>query len=283
MEKIIIKSPAKINFGLNIVEKRQDGFHNIETIFYPLSLCDIITFEKSDSLIFSTTSGTLNKEDFENNLIIKAVRLLENTTGKKIKVRIHLEKNIPIGAGLGGGSSNAASALASLKEMFNLHINKGKLYELAFQLGSDVPFFLKPFPSYAELRGEKLFPVEFEINKHILLINPGIHIPTRWAYSVIKPRPSSFKLTVLHKIKINDFSGLRGKVTNDFEEVVFTEYPIIQELKENLYKAGAEFVLMSGSGSSVFALFDNIERLNEANSNHKKNFFTYTELSESSN
>jgi 4-diphosphocytidyl-2-C-methyl-D-erythritol kinase len=115
------------------------------------------------------------------------------------------------------------------------------------------------------------------------LINPGIHIPTKWAYSQVKPSPSSYKLSVLHKIKVNDFSGLKGKVTNDFEEVVFNEYPIIKEIKENLYQAGAEFVLMSGSGSSVFALFDNIEKLNDSNSYYKEKFFTYTELSESSN
>ncbi|HPI36842.1 MAG TPA: 4-(cytidine 5'-diphospho)-2-C-methyl-D-erythritol kinase [Ignavibacteriaceae bacterium] len=280
MKKIIIKSLSKINFGLNIVGKRDDGFHNIETIFYPLSLCDIITFEKSDKLELTSTSGTLNNEALENNLIIKAVRLLENTTGKKINARIHLEKNIPLGAGLGGGSSNAASTLASIKEMFNLHINKEKLHELASQLGSDVPFFLKPIPSYAESRGEKLTPVEFEINKHILLINPGIHIPTKWAYSKIKPKPSLFKLSGLNKIQIDDFSTLIGKVRNDFEEVVFTEYPVIKKLKEELYNAGAEFVLMSGSGSSVFALFNNIDSLNKADSYYKEKFFTYTEISE---
>lgn len=280
MKKIIIKSLSKINFGLNIVGKRDDGFHNIETIFYPLNLCDIITFEKSDKLELTSTSGTLNNEALENNLIIKAVRLLENTTGKKINARIHLEKNIPLGAGLGGGSSNAASTLASLKEMFNLRINKDKLHELASQLGSDVPFFLKPIPSYAESRGEKLTPVEFEINKHILLINPGIHIPTKWAYSKIKPKPSPFKLSGLNKIQIDDFSTLIGKVRNDFEEVVFTEYPVIKKLKEELYNAGAKFVLMSGSGSSVFALFNNIDSLNKADSYYKEKFFTYTEISE---
>ncbi len=278
MERIIIKSPAKINFGLNIVEKRSDGYHNIETIFYPISLYDVLTFEYCNKLIF--TSNDIKLQNDEDNLILKSVRLLEKVTAKKINLSIHLDKNIPIGAGLGGGSSNAAHTLLSINEFLLLKIKDETLKELALMLGSDVPFFLKPFPSFAERQGEILTQIDFHINKFILLVNPGIHVSTKWAYQNIKPQKPSFKLSSMKNLMIEDFSLLKDKVVNDFEEIVFAEYPAIKIIKETLYKLGAEFSLMSGSGSTIFAIFNEKETAETAQSFFSEKYFTYMESPE---
>ncbi len=278
MERIIIKSPAKINFGLNIIEKRSDGYHNIETIFYPISLCDVLTFERNEKLIFTSNDTKLQND--KDNLILKTVRLLEKVTAKKINLSIHLDKNIPIGAGLGGGSSNAAHTLLSINELLSLRIKDETLKEFALMLGSDVPFFLKPFPSFAERRGEILTQIDFHIKKFILLVNPGIHVSTKWAYQNIKPKKPSFKLSSMKNFMIKNFSFLKDKVVNDFEEIVFADYPEIKIIKETLYKLGAEFSLMSGSGSTIFAIFNEKETVESAHSFFSKKYFTYMESPE---
>ena len=148
--KISINSMAKINFGLNIVEKRSDGFHNLETIFYPIELCDKLTFEKADFFSFSSNIPTLDIDP--SNLVIKAFNIVEKYIGKKLNAKITLEKNIPIGGGLGGGSSNAAHTLVSIPLLFGFEIPQDFLRNMALTLGSDVPFFIKPIPSYASSR-----------------------------------------------------------------------------------------------------------------------------------
>jgi 4-diphosphocytidyl-2-C-methyl-D-erythritol kinase len=288
MQRIIIKSPAKINFGLNIISKRDDGFHNIETIFYPINLCDIITFEKSNSFAFNTNSVMLKKE-IENNLIIKALRLIERHINKKINVSIQLEKNIPIGAGLGGGSSNAAHTLLSINELFDLKIPDEKIKEFSLILGSDVPFFLKSIPSFAKSRGEILNPIDFEINKPILIINPGIHISTKWAYENIKPKKPLYTLGSIKKIDPTNFNSYKEKIVNDFEDLVFANFPFLKEIKEKLYSHGAQFALMSGSGSTIFGIFGSLseakktEKIFSGKDDHNdffkkypdKSYFTY--------
>ena len=190
MKYIEIKAPAKINIGLNIVEKRKDGYHNLETFFYPIcDLFDVLTFEQSDDFSFNCDVDELNS--LEDNLVVKAKTLLEDETNKKLNIKINLQKNIPIGAGLGGGSSDAAATLISLNEMFTLNIPYDRLLELALQLGSDVPFFLKAKPAIGKSRGEILAIKEFEIPKYILLVNPRIHISTKEAFANITPQPSN--------------------------------------------------------------------------------------------
>jgi len=273
MKKIVIKSPAKINFGLNIVSKRDDGFHNIETIFYPIELHDVLTFEKAEKFSF-TCNNKLIKND-ENNLVIKAVRMMEQLVKKEIAVSIALEKYIPLGAGLGGGSSNAAHTLLSINELFELQIKNDIVNDFALQLGSDVPFFLHPVPSYATSRGEILSPIEFEIAKPILLVNPGIHISTKWAYQNITPKMPEFQLSKLRSNIDSDIASLNGKVVNDFENIAFAAHPQLAEIKKIMFDFKAEFVLMSGSGSTMFGIFPESNSAQKANQYFSKTYFTY--------
>jgi len=273
MKKIIIKSPAKINFGLNIVSKRDDGFHNIETIFYPIKLHDVLTFEKAERFSFTCNNELIHND--ENNLVIKAVRLMEQLVKIKINVSIALEKNIPIGAGLGGGSSNAAHTLLSINQLFALQIKEEILKDIALQLGSDVPFFLHPVPSFATSRGEKLSPIDFEIAKPILLVNPGIHISTKWAYQNIIPKEPNFFLSTFNSNSYQNFSVLNNKVVNDFEEVAFAAHPLLAEIKKTMFEFNAEFALMSGSGSTMFGIFPDDNSARNALQYFSKNYFTY--------
>ncbi|MCK9209790.1 MAG: 4-(cytidine 5'-diphospho)-2-C-methyl-D-erythritol kinase [Ignavibacteriaceae bacterium] len=273
MKKIVIKSPAKINFGLNVVSKRGDGFHNIETIFYPVELHDVLTFEKAERFSFTCNDELIHND--ENNLVIKAIRLIELFVKKEIKVSITLEKNIPIGAGLGGGSSNAAHTLLSINELFAFKINEEILKGFALQLGSDVPFFLHPVPSFATSRGEILSPIEFEITKPILFVNPGIHISTKWAYQNITPKEPDFSLSSLHSNSFQNISSLNGRVVNDFEEIAFATHPQLAEIKKTMFDFKAEFALMSGSGSTMFGIFPDDDSAQSALQYFSKNYFTY--------
>jgi len=273
MIKIVIKSPAKINFGLNIVAKREDGFHNIETIFYPIELHDVITFEKAAEFSFTCNNKEIQTD--ENNLVIKALRLVEQLIKREIAVSITLEKNIQLGAGLGGGSSNAAHTLLSINELFELQINKETLNKFALQLGSDVPFFLHPVPSFATSRGEILSPIDFEITKPILLVNPGIHISTKWAYQNITPKTPKFQLSKLRSNADNEIASLNGKVVNDFENTAFAAHPQLAEIKKTMSEFKAEFVLMSGSGSTMFGIFPDNNSAQEAQLFFSKTYFTY--------
>jgi 4-diphosphocytidyl-2-C-methyl-D-erythritol kinase len=273
MEKLIVKSPAKINLGLNVVRKRDDGYRDLETIFIPISLSDKIIFSKSGELHLQTNSDLLNKLD--DNLIFKAIKLLEEYSGTRILLNISVEKNIPIGGGLGGGSSNAASTLKSVNKMFELGINFQKLSELALQLGSDVPFFLNPVPSYAESRGEILYPLNMELPYPILIINPRIKIDTSWAFKKIKPVRPVKNLRDILQDGLVDFDKFKSYVKNDFEEVVFNEFPLLKQIKEELYKQGAQFALMSGTGSTVYGIFSNLQKANWAEDQFRQNYFTY--------
>ena len=257
MKSIEINSNCKINFGLNIIKKRTDGFHDIETVFYPIHLADRLTFKISESKSFTTNNERLNSEG--TNLVLKAIELLEKRFNSVFNVAITLEKNIPIGAGLGGGSSNAAVALVSVAELFKLEISKEELAKLALQLGSDVPFFLKPLPCFAASRGEDLTPISFDIEYPILLINPGIHIATKWAYQNITPRQPEFSLLNLNNYKMDELPLLKDKVVNDFEEKCFAAHPKLKDIKENLYNMGAMFALMTGSGSTMFGVFPDMD------------------------
>jgi len=273
MKNIVVESVAKINLGLNVVRKRNDGFHDLETIFFPILLKDIISFEASEKITFSSNSNSLNSES--DNLIIKAIRILEEECKTKLLFKINLEKNIPIGGGLGGGSSNAATTMKALNKQMELGINLQKLSELCLALGSDVPYFLNPVPSYAESRGEKLFPINLEIPYPILLINAGIKIETGWAFSKINPSSPSVHLKDLIGNGLPDFDVLRSNMKNDFEEIVFNEYPELKKIKDELYKLGAQFALMSGTGSTIFGIFSNLQKAYWAEDYFKQKYFTF--------
>lgn len=274
MDKISVKSIAKINFGLRILSKREDGFHNLQTLFLPIKgLYDNISFEKSEKLNFNSNISLLNDD---SNLIIKAVQLLGNKLGQKLNVKIDLLKQIPIGAGLGGGSSNAASTLLALNKLFNLNLSNNELIIFALKLGSDVPFFINPIHSIATSRGEVLNAIDLNLNKYILLVNPGIHISTKEAFSNIK-NITSFK-TDYKGILLNgsiDFAKAKNVIFNDFEDYVFCKFPEIAAIKETLIKNGAIFAQMSGTGSTVYGIFDNFETGNSAAELFPKNYFCY--------
>lgn len=259
MTKLTLNSPAKINFGLNILNKRDDGFHNLKTFFYPIyDLCDKIIFEPSKHFIFDSNNLELIKDP--SNLIQRAHSAIESLVNKKINVKIYLNKKIPIGAGLGGGSSNAASTLVGLNEMFELKINEKDLMQMALKLGSDVPFFIKSKPAIGSSRGEILQLSKYYEENFIVIINPGIHISTKEAFANIKPKPATFNYNYFLKNEKVDYEFMRTNLTNDFEEYVFKTYPEIKKIKESLYNSGAIFSMMSGSGSTVYAVFDDEEK-----------------------
>lgn len=274
MNEIIVKSPGKINIGLNIISKRDDGFHNLETIFYPLNLFDEISIARSDKFSFISNDDNLNKE--KSNLIIKAKEILENETNNHFLVNIKLNKIIPIGAGLGGGSSNAASTLKALTKLFNLEISTKTLVRLALKLGSDVPFFINPVPSFAESRGEVLSSLNLKMDKYLLIVNPGIHIATKWAFGLVKPKLSENRLKSFigkSDVSVDDIMKI---ASNDFEEIVFEHFPEIKVIKEKMIYFGADYSMMTGTGSTVWAMFHDKEAAHQSELFFKsKNYFTY--------
>ena len=276
MKYIEIKAPAKINIGLNIVEKRNDGFHNLETFFYPIyDLFDELTFERADVFSFEIQDTNIKYHDkLQNNLVVMAKNILEEKTGVKLTAKITLKKNIPIGAGLGGGSSDAAATLISLNEMFNLKIKNEQMIELALQLGSDVPFFLKAKPSVGKSRGEILSIKEFSVPYCILLVNPGIHVSTKEAFASISPVKSKINYDDTFK-DFDSFWLHHYNVRNDFENYVFAKYPGIKKIKEVLVENGSLFSLMSGSGSTVYGFFESFEQASHTKQLFPINYITF--------
>lgn len=274
MKYIEIKAPAKINIGLSVLSKREDGFHNLSTLFYPINnLFDLLTFEPADSFIFECDSSYIPKD--ENNLVVKAKNILETTSGKRIDVKITLKKVIPIQAGLGGGSSDAAATLISLNEMFQLGFQHSQLINISLQLGSDVPFFIKSKPAIGTSRGEILEYIDLEIPEPILIINPGISISTKDAFNNYFPDKNKDDFRSLIKNSGLEYSAMRISVKNDFEKYIFEEYPEIGKIKDLLYEYGALFSLMSGSGSTVYGIFPNIDAAEEAMNKFPKDYFCY--------
>jgi 4-diphosphocytidyl-2-C-methyl-D-erythritol kinase len=273
MDKLLVESPAKINLGLNVVRKREDGYHDLETIFIPLLLSDRITFTKSTKSSFRTDSELLNQ--LKDNLILKAIKLLEDVTNRKFILDIVVKKIIPIGGGLGGGSSNAAITLKAVNKMFDLRLEYELLAEIALQLGSDVPYFLNPVPSFAESRGERLQPLKVEIPYPILIVNPGVKIDTGWAFKKIRPARPIMKISDIFQEGLIDFDRIKSYVKNDFEAIVFKEFPLIEQIKEEFYQQGAEFALMSGTGSTVYGIFSNLQKAHWAEEYFKQQYFTY--------
>ncbi|MFM8963444.1 MAG: 4-(cytidine 5'-diphospho)-2-C-methyl-D-erythritol kinase [Sphingomonadales bacterium] len=246
---MILYPPAKINLGLHILAKRQDAYHEIETIMAQVPLFDILEITEDQQDYFLQT-GIIVPPDDKPNLCERAVSLLRSKTNFP-KVRIHLRKQIPIGAGLGGGSADASYTLMGLNELFDLGFSVAELASMASQLGSDCPFFIQGGLQLAKGRGEILqkFP-SFNRRVQLVLCNPRINVSTAQAYSGVIPNSSRKSIQEICEEKKLD------SLQNDFEPSVFKAFPAIAELKEKLRSAGAFYAAMSGSGSSVFALFD---------------------------
>lgn len=263
MRYIEIKAPAKINIGLRVLEKRKDGYHNIYTLFYPIrDLFDTITFELSDN--FEFISNLKVTENDEDNLIIKSKRLLEKIFNRNFNVKIKLIKRIPAGSGLGGGSSDAAATLISLNELFKLGLNYEQLLSIAVELGSDVPFFIKALPAIGKSKGEILEHIEIKNELPILIVNPNISIPTSDIYQLIKPKYDYYDYHEIIQNNILNYSLLKEKIINDFEELVFQKHPEIKNIKEILYREGAIYASMSGTGSTVFGFFESLDKIEKA-------------------
>lgn len=253
--KMIVFPKAKINLGLRITGKRPDGYHDIETIFYPVGLSDALEYVvpihqmNSDHLI---VTGISTGSDPEENLIIKMLKKLREKYSIPY-LKIHLHKAIPIGAGLGGGSSDAAYFLKIINRCFNLAIDLQELKNISLNLGSDCPYFIDATPSYATGRGEILEPVRDVLNGYYLfLLNPGVGISTREAYQNCHPEKPSSILSELIDHPVHEWKDI---IKNDFEEYAFKKHPVISNIKDELYNSGAVFSLMSGSGSSVYGVF----------------------------
>lgn len=266
---------AKINLGLHIIEKRKDGFHNIRTIFYPVKgLSDILEIHpsKNGETTLSNT-GLQVDAPIESNLCVKAWDLLNKDFGIS-PVNLFLHKQIPFGAGLGGGSADAACSLIMLNDIFKLDLSINALKEYALKLGSDCAFFIENKPMLAEGRGEILTDIPLSLKgKYIAIIHPSIHISTAQAYSNIIPKKSDFLLQQLPSLPIQQWKLF---LKNDFEEAIFKDYPELARIKNILYENNALYASMSGSGSSVFGIFEELPDISKT----FPNYFIYTGILE---
>lgn len=247
---------AKINLGLNIIEKRNDGFHNLETIFLPIDIKDvleiIININKESGIEF-TSSGLQIVGDISCNLCVRAYKLLQKDFNLPAVI-VHLHKAIPMGAGLGGGSADGAFALQMLNEKLELNLTSQQLIQYALQLGSDCPFFIENKACFATSRGEILTPIELDLSSYkIVIVNPEIHISTAWAFSNIVPKSPANSIKEIIKKPIITW---KNELVNDFEKSVLKEHPAINQIKETLYNYGAIYASLSGTGSTVFGIFN---------------------------
>jgi len=242
---------AKINIGLQIISKRSDGYHNIATCFYPIGWADALEIIEDKHTSF-TSSGIAIPGSNQDNLCLKAYNLIKKDYDIP-PVHIHLHKVIPIGAGLGGGSSDAGFTIKLINQKFELNISDNIMENYAGQLGSDCAFFIRNSPTLATEKGEIFEPISVNLKGYfILLVYPNIHVSTATAYSGVQPKISGINL----KDSISsDISLWKNSVINDFENSVFAQFPLISKIKNDLYTNGAEYAAMSGSGSTVFGIF----------------------------
>lgn len=260
-EKIIkmhFPSYAKINLALRVLGKRPDGYHDIETIFQQIDLSDTLQISVANRDISVTSTDSRIPVD-ENNLCYQAARALQKYRNVKTGARIFIEKVLPTGAGLGGGSSNAAATLMALNKLWNLGLSRAQLLALGIRIGSDVPFFIIGGAAYALGRGEKLFSIRLRNDYWGVLIYPNIEISTRWAYESLNFNLTNSKKSITLRDFVNDNLPLlswQNYLSNDLEAVVFQRFPILQQIKLELSALGAFFSSMSGSGSAIYGLFD---------------------------
>ena len=247
---------AKINLGLNIVEKRPDGYHNLETIFYPIKLQDALEVNllEGEGDYALNVSGTPIEGEPENNLVVKAYRLLKKDFPNMPAIDIHMYKHIPTGAGLGGGSADAAFMIKLLNDKFNLQLSTEKMEEYATRLGADCAFFVRDQPVFATGIGNIFEPIELSLKGyHLVLVKPDIFVSTKDAYANVTPKHPETSLKEIIQAPIETW---KKTMKNDFEESVFMKFPEIAAIKDRLYDLGAVYASMSGSGSAVYGIFD---------------------------
>lgn len=251
---MVVYPNAKINLGLNVVSKREDGFHDLETVFYPIPLRDILEIKENNlNKVQFSSSGINIPNSLEGNLVVQAYDLLKKDFDLPF-VNIHLHKIIPIGAGLGGGSSDSSFALKALNDKFDLKLTEDQLENYASKLGSDCPFFIKNNPVFASGKGDEFQEVSFSLKgKFLHLIYPAIHVSTATAYGGIVPKASNVDMK---EIIVGSTEEWKGQLNNDFEKSVFRKHPTLSDWKNKMYKNGAFYACMSGSGSSIVGLFN---------------------------
>ena len=247
---------CKINLGLSVLNKRTDGFHNLETVFYPLLLKDILEVIESEKESEFSTSGLNIKGNENDNLCLKAYNLLKKDFPDLPTVKIHLHKAIPMGAGLGGGSANGAFMLQLLNNKFKLGLSTEKLIEYSLQLGSDCPFFQINKPCIANGRGEILEQIDLDLSSFkFLIVVPDIHINTSGAFSELNLQSKVDPPGKIKNIISQSIETWKDLLVNDFEKIIFSKHPETSLIKEKLYEAGATYASLSGSGSAVYGIF----------------------------
>ncbi len=269
---MVVFPNAKINLGLNITEKRKDGFHNIETVFYPIGITDILEINKSHETCYKNTEIIIEKGDLQKNLCYKAYQILQKEYNLP-PVNIHLHKKIPLGSGLGGGSSDASHTLLVLNQLFNLQLNKKDLANYAKQLGADCAFFMHNTPKLAYGTGDQLTKISVDLSGfYLMVIVPNIFVSTAKAYKNVKIKKNKIPINkIIHKYPIEEWKEL---LINDFEDTVFEEFPLIGEIKDYLYHKGAVYASLSGSGSSLYGIFKTKPQIDS----YLKKFTNWVEL-----
>jgi len=276
MEILYLDSNAKINIGLNVTGLRDDGYHNIETIFQEIDLCDHITFTRTGDSV-AITSKNPNLPLGKQNLMYKAFMLFRSRASVSGGLSIAIDKRIPMGGGLGGGSSNAAATLIAANILWGKPFSVQQLQEMAFDLGSDVPFFVRGGTAIGRGRGEDLTDFDFPEKWFVVLVCPGINISTAWAYK-------EFKFALTNDKKITNFNALfsglqpdkwQEYLSNDLEKPVFGSYPELKKIKDLLYENGAFYASMSGSGSTIYGLFTDKEAGIKAGKFFSKKYESY--------
>ena len=266
--KISTTACCKINIGLNIVSKREDGYHDLETIFYPVPLYDQITISSANQDGIDLEGHKLDG-DPNDNLVLKVVRLLRQNGYNVPPVHVSLRKNIPSGAGLGGGSSDAAAVMRELNKALDFGLTAEKMERMIARLGADCPFFIQCNPVYATGIGDIFSPIEINLKGwHLVLVKPDDFVSTKEAYSLIKPKPSEHTITEEVKKPVDLW---KKTIKNDFEKSVFPTHPTIEKIRNQLYLLGASYACMSGSGSTVFGLFKQDVNLTEL----QQEYFTF--------
>ena len=265
---MILRANCKINIGLDVLRRREDGFHDLETVMIPVpELYDVVDVERIAGASTFEQKGLVVDCDAEQNLCMKALRLMQRLYGIG-EVKITLDKRVPFGAGLGGGSSDATAVILALNKLFNLGLSEGRLVEIAAMIGSDTAFFVRNTPQLCTGRGEKMEPIELPLKGcYLAVAKPEEGVSTKEAYSGVKPSVPQLRLAEALQRPIGEWQGV---VKNDFEPHIFAVHPAIAELKKAMLDAGAVYASMSGSGSAVFGLFDKEPKLSIGEDNYLK-------------
>lgn len=251
-----IKSPAKVNLTLEVLGRRPDGYHDVQSVMVPIDLSDILYLALTENKRIEVSCNRREIPVDERNLACRAGRLILEAIGKRLGLQIRIQKNIPVGAGLGGGSSNAAATLMGLNRLFAAHLTQSELMSMAIKLGADVPFFVLGRPALATGVGERLEVLAGLPRFWFLLVYPGIRVSTKWAYERLNlwlTNPSDHNINMPAFPK--DIGNLGCFLRNDLERPVLAEYPVLQLIKQRLLDVGATASLMSGSGSTIYGLF----------------------------